>query len=87
MLEWSVVPGGQLDPWQLVLVRGADAPIDCMPLLLYMTAEPLGYLAGPAIFSGLLKKFRKLSECDPRRKTRVSRRKLRLCLTMFPKDL
>jgi hypothetical protein len=44
MLERPVVPGGQLDPWQLVLVRGADAPIDCMPLLLYMTAEPLGYL-------------------------------------------
>jgi hypothetical protein len=45
MLERPVVPGGQLDPWQLVLVCGADAPIDCMPLLLYMTAEPLGYLA------------------------------------------
>jgi hypothetical protein len=34
------------------MVRGADAPIHCMPLLLYMTAEPMGYLAatGPTLW-------------------------------------
>jgi hypothetical protein len=52
MPERTVVPGGQTGSGQLVVVRGADAPIDCMLLLLYMTAEPLGYLAatGPTLW-------------------------------------
>ena len=54
-----------------------------------LTGVPAGQpvFGEPLLPAGHLKKFRKLSECDPRRKTCVSRRKLRLCLTMFPKDL